>query len=137
VFLTVIRKAEALREMLTLVLEVADLCTPTQCRQLREELCMKNWDSEQWRLDELSFREAEFRVTNEEDTAARQLLQTLKGNLAFKDRLLEFFDRVDWKQDRLEFLDEIYSRIMQTLKDQPKPSSWGSTGDPLLLRLVN
>jgi hypothetical protein len=33
--------------------------------------------------------------------------------LAFKDKLLEFFDRVDWKQDRLEFLEEIYSRNMQ------------------------
>jgi hypothetical protein len=64
--------------MLTLALEVANLCTPTQFGQLGEELCMKNWDSEQWRLDELSFREAEFRVKNGEDTAARQLLQILK-----------------------------------------------------------
>jgi hypothetical protein len=118
VSLTVISKAEASSEMLALALEVADLCTPTQFAQLREELFKKNWDSEQWRLDELSFREAEFRVKDGEDTAARQLIQTLKGSLAFKDKLLEFFDRVDWKQDKLEFLEEIYSKNMQTLKDQ-------------------
>jgi hypothetical protein len=118
VFLTVISKAEASSEMLALALEVGDLCTPTQFGQLREELFRKNWDSEQWRLDELSFREAEFRVNDGEHTAARQLLQTLKGSLAFKDRLIDFFDRVDWKHDKLEFLEEIYSRNMQTLKDQ-------------------
>jgi hypothetical protein len=118
VFLTVIRKAEASSEMLDLALEVADLCTPSQLGQLRDELFKKNWDSEQWRLDELSFREAEFRVQNGEDTAARQLLQTLKRNWAFKDRLLEFFDIVDWKQDKLEFLEEIYSKNIQILKDQ-------------------
>jgi hypothetical protein len=118
VFLNVIRKAEASSEMLALALEVADLCTSTQFGQLREELFRKNWDSEQWRLYELSFREAEFRVKKGEDTAARQLLQTLKGNLAFKEKLLEFFDSVDWRQDKLEFLEEIYSRNMQTLKDQ-------------------
>jgi hypothetical protein len=116
VFLTVISKATASSEVLALALEVADLCTPTQFGRLREELFRKNWDTEQWRLDELSFREAEFRVKNGEDAAARELLKTLKGNLAFKERLLEFFDRVDWKQDKLEFLDEIYSRNMQTLK---------------------
>jgi hypothetical protein len=118
VFLTVISKAPASREMLALALEVTDLCTPTQLGRLREELCRKNWDSEQWRLDELSFKEAEFRVHNGEDAAARELLKTLKGNLAFKNKLLELFDRVDWKHDKLEFLDEIYSRNMQTLKTQ-------------------
>jgi hypothetical protein len=118
VFLTVIRKAEASSEMLALAVEVADLCTPIQFGQLREELFRKNWESEQWRLDELSFREAEFRVQRGEDTAARQLLQTLKGKLAFKNKLLEFFDRGDWEQDKLEFLDEIYSKNMETLKDQ-------------------
>jgi hypothetical protein len=118
VFLTVISKASASSEVLALALEVADLCTPTQFGRLREELCRKNWNSEQWKLDELSFREAEFRVHNGEDAAARKLLKTLKGNLAFKDKLLEYFDRVDWKQDKLEFLDEIYSRNMQTLKAQ-------------------
>jgi hypothetical protein len=35
--------------------------------------------------------------------------------------VLEFFDRVDWKQDKLEFLDQIYSRSLQTLKDQGFP----------------
>jgi hypothetical protein len=118
VFLTVISKAPASSEVLALALEVAELCTPTQLGQLREELCRKNWDTEQWRLDELSFREAEFRVQSGEDAAARELLKTLKGNLAFKDKLLEYFDRVDWKQDKLEFLDEIYSRNMQTVKAQ-------------------
>jgi hypothetical protein len=117
-FLTVISKASASREMLNLALEVADLCTLTQLEQLREELFMKNWGSEQWRLDELSFREAELRVKNKEEAAAKELLKTLKCNLAYKDKLLEFFDRVDWKQDKLEFLDEIYSRNMKTLKDQ-------------------
>jgi hypothetical protein len=38
--------------------------------------------------------------------------------LAFKDKLTEFFDRVNWKQDKLEVLDEIYSRNMQALKAQ-------------------
>jgi hypothetical protein len=38
--------------------------------------------------------------------------------LAFKDKLVEFFDRVDWKQDKLEVLDEIYSTNMQALKAQ-------------------
>jgi hypothetical protein len=118
VFLTVISKTAASSEVLALALEVAELCSPTQLGQLREELWRKNWDSEQWRLDELSFKEAEFRVHNGEDAAARELLKTLKGNLAFKEKLLEFFDRVDWKQEKLEFLDEIYSRNMQTLKTQ-------------------
>jgi hypothetical protein len=118
VFLTVISKATASSEVLALALEMADLCTPIQFGQLREELWRKNWDSEQWRLDELSFTEAEFRVKNGEDAAARELLKTLKGNLAFKEKLLQFFDRGDWKQDKLEFLDEIYSRNMQTLKTQ-------------------
>jgi hypothetical protein len=35
-----------------------------------------------------------------------------------KSKVLDFFDRVDWKQDKLEFLDQIYSRSLQTLKDQ-------------------
>jgi hypothetical protein len=50
VFLTVISKAAASSE----VLEVAELCTPTQVGRLREEIFRKNWD-EQWRLDELLF----------------------------------------------------------------------------------
>jgi N-acetylneuraminic acid mutarotase len=32
--------------------------------------------------------------------------------------LLEFFDRVNWKQEKLEFLDEINIRSLETLKDQ-------------------
>jgi hypothetical protein len=42
----------------------------------------------------------------------------MKGNWAFKGKVLEFFDRVDWKQDKLEYLDQIYSRSLKTLKDQ-------------------
>jgi hypothetical protein len=117
-FLYVINKAPASSEMMALALEVADLCTSSQFAQLREELFRKNWDSDQWKLDELSFREAEFRVQDGEDAAARELLKTLKGNLLFKNKLLEYFDRVDWKQDKLEFLDEIYSRNMQIMKAQ-------------------
>jgi hypothetical protein len=124
VFLTVINKATASSEVLALALEVAELCTPTQFGQLREELCRKNWDSEQWRLDELSFREAEFRVQSGEDAAARELLKTLKSNLAFKEKLLEFFDKVDWKQDKLEFLDEIYSRKCRLLRPKAKVLLW-------------
>jgi hypothetical protein len=49
-------------------------------------------------------------VKSGEDSAARELLKTLKGNWALKDKVLEFFDRVDWKLDKLEFVDQIYSR---------------------------
>jgi hypothetical protein len=42
VFLTVLIKAEASSEMLALALQVADLCTPSQFGQLREELFKKD-----------------------------------------------------------------------------------------------
>jgi hypothetical protein len=118
VFVGVVRRAAASREVLSVALEVAESCSLTQLGLLREELSSKHWYSEQWRLDELSLREAEFRVKSGDDSAARELLKAVKGNWAFKDKVLEFFDRVDWKQDKLEFLDEIYSRSLQTLKDQ-------------------
>jgi hypothetical protein len=57
-------------------------------------------------------------VKSGENSVARELLKALKGHWALKDKVLEFFDRVDWKQDKLEFLDQIYSRSLQTLKDQ-------------------
>jgi hypothetical protein len=118
VFVGVVRRAAASSEVLSVALEVAESCSWTQLGLLREELWCKNWDSEQWRLEELSLREAEFRVKSGEDSAARELLKPLKDNWAFKDKVLEFFDRVDWKQDKLELLDQIYSRSLQTLKDQ-------------------
>jgi hypothetical protein len=40
---------------------------PINFGQLREEPFRKNWDSELWKLDELSFKEAELRVKNGED----------------------------------------------------------------------
>jgi hypothetical protein len=46
------------------------------------------------------------------ERTSRQPLQTLKANLSFNDRLLEFFDRVEWMQDKLEFLEGIYSKNM-------------------------
>jgi hypothetical protein len=104
--------------VLDVALKVTESCSLTQLGLLREELSSKHWDSEQWRLDELSLREAEFRVKSGDDSAARELLKAVKGNCAFKSKVLKFFDKVDWKQDKLEFLDEIYSRSLQTLKDQ-------------------
>jgi hypothetical protein len=59
--------------VLALALKVAELCTPTQLGWLREELFRKYWDSEQWRLDELSFKEAEFKVQSGEEASAREL----------------------------------------------------------------
>jgi hypothetical protein len=118
VFVGVVRRVEASIEMLSVALEVAESCSWNQLGLLKEELWCKNWDSEQWRLEELSLREAEFRVKSGEDSAARELLKVLKDNWAFKGKVLEFFDRVDWKQDKLEFLDQIYSRSLHTLKDQ-------------------
>jgi hypothetical protein len=118
VFVGVVRRTPASSEVLSVALEVAESCSWTQLGLLKEELWNKNWDSEQWRLDELSLREAEFRVKSGEDSAARELLKALKHNWALKGRVLEFFDRVDWKQDKLEYLDMIYSRSLQTLKDQ-------------------
>jgi hypothetical protein len=115
VFVGVVRRAAASSEVLDVALEVALSCSLTQLGMLREELCSKHWDSEQWRLEELSLREAEFRVKSDEDSAARELLKAVKDNWAFKGKVLEFFDRVNWKQDKLEFLDEIYSRILQAL----------------------
>jgi hypothetical protein len=117
-FVGAVRGAAASSEVLDAALEVAESCSLTQLGLLREVLCSKLWDSEQWRLDELSLREAEFRVKSGEDSAARELLKVVKSNWAFKGKVLEFFDKVDWKQDKLEFLDEIYSRSLQTLKDQ-------------------
>jgi hypothetical protein len=99
-------------------LEVAESCSWNQLGPLKEELWSKNWDAEQWRLEELSLEEAEFRVKSGEDSAARELLKALKSNWALNGKVLEFFNRVDWKQDKLEFLDQIYSRSLQTLKDQ-------------------
>jgi hypothetical protein len=118
VFVGVVRRAAASSEVLSVALEVAESCSWTQLAPLKEELWRKDWDSEQWRLEELSLREAEFRVKSGEDSAARELLKALKDNWAFKGKVLEFFDRVDWKQDKLEFLDQIYSRSIKTLKDQ-------------------
>jgi hypothetical protein len=118
VFVGVVRRAAVSSEVLGVALEVAESCSWTQLGLLKEELCTKNWNSEQWRLEELSLRVAEFSVKRGEDSAARELLKALKGNWAFKGKIIEFFDRVDWKQDKLEFLDEIYSRSFQTLKDQ-------------------
>jgi hypothetical protein len=118
VFVGVVRRALASSELLSVALEVAKLCSWTQLGLLKEELWRKNWDAEQWRLEELSLREAEFRVKSGEDSAAKELLKALKDNWAFKDKVLEFFDRVDWRQDKLELLDQIYSRSLQTLKDQ-------------------
>jgi hypothetical protein len=118
VFVGVVRRAAASSEVLDVALEVALSCSLTQLELLKVELSNKHWDSEQRRLDELSLREAEFRVKRGEDSAVRELLKAVKGNWAFKGKVLEFFDRVDWKQDKLEFLDEIYSRSLQTLKDQ-------------------
>jgi hypothetical protein len=117
-FVGVVRRAAASSEVLDAALEVAESCSLTQQGLLREELCNKHWDSEQWRLDELSLREAELRVLIGEDSAVRELLKAVIGNCASKGKVLEFFDRVDWKQDRIDFLDEIYSRSLQTLKDQ-------------------
>jgi hypothetical protein len=117
-FLGVVRRAAASSEVLDVALEVALSCSLTQLGLLREKLFSKQWDSEQWRIDELSLREAEFRVKSGEDSTARELLKAVKDNWAFKGKVLEFFDRVDWKQDKLEFLDEIYSKSLQTLKDQ-------------------
>jgi hypothetical protein len=117
-FVGAVRKAAASSEVLDAALEVAESCSLTQLGLLREVLCSKHWDSDQWRLDELSLREAEFRVKSGEDSAARELLKAVKNNWAFKGKVLEFFDRVNWKQDKLEFLDEIYSRSLHTLKDQ-------------------
>jgi hypothetical protein len=117
-FVSVVQKAAASSEVLSVALEVAKLCSWTQLGLLKEALWSKNWDAEQWRLEELSLREAEFRVKSGEDSAARELLKPLKDNWAFKDKVLEFFDRVNWKQDKLEFLDQIYSRSIQTLKDK-------------------
>jgi hypothetical protein len=114
----VVRRAAASSEVLSVALEVAESCSWNQLGPLKEELWSKNWDAEQWRLEELSLEEAEFRVKSGEDSAARELLKALKGNWALKGKVLEFFDRVDWKQDKLEFLDQIYSRSLQTLKDQ-------------------
>jgi hypothetical protein len=118
VFVGVVRRAAASSEVLDVALKVTESCSLTQLGLLREELSSKHWDSEQWRLDELTLREAEFRVKRGDDSAARELLKALRSNLAFKGKVLEFFDRVDWKQEKLEFLDEIYSRSLQTLKDQ-------------------
>jgi hypothetical protein len=118
VFVGLVRRDEDSSEMLSVALEVAKSCSWTQLGLLKEELWCKNWDSEQWRLEELSLREAEFRVKSGEDSAARELVKALKDNWAFKGRVLEFFDRVEWKQDKLEFLDQIYSRSLQTLKEQ-------------------
>jgi hypothetical protein len=118
VFVGVVRKAANSSEVLSVALEVAELCSWNQLGPLKKELWSKNWDAEQWRLEELSLREAEFRVKSGEDSVARELLKALKGNWALKGKVLEFFDRVDWKQDKLEFLDQIYSRSLQTLKDQ-------------------
>jgi hypothetical protein len=118
VFVGVVRRAAASSEVLSVALEVAKKCSWNQLRLLKEELWSKNWDAEQWRLEELSLREAEFRVMSGEDSAARELLTALKGNWALKGKVLEFFDRVDWKEDKLEYLDQIYSRSLQTLKDQ-------------------
>jgi hypothetical protein len=118
VFVGVVRRAAASGEVLSVALEVAKSCSWTQLGLLREELWCKNWDAEQWRLEELSLREAELRVKSGEDSAARELLKALKDNWAFRGKVLEFYDRVDWKQDKLEFLNRIYSRSLQTLKDQ-------------------
>jgi hypothetical protein len=118
VFVGVVRRAAASSEVLSVALEVAESCSWNQLAPLKEELWSKNWEAEQWRLEELSLREAEFRVKSGEDSAAKELLKALKGNWALKDKVLEFFDRVNWKQDKLEFLDQIYSRSLQTLKDQ-------------------
>jgi hypothetical protein len=118
VFVGVVRRAAASGEVLSVALEVAESCSWTQLGLLREELWCKNWDSEQWRLEELSLREAEFRVKSGEDSTARELIKALKDNWAFKGKVLEFFDRVNWKQDKLEFLDQIYTRSIHILKDQ-------------------
>jgi hypothetical protein len=118
VFVGVVRRAAASSEVLSVALEVAESCSWNQLGPLKKELWSKNWDAEQWRLEELSLEEAEFRVKSGEDSAARELLKTLKGNWALKGKVLEFFDRVDWKQDKLEYLDQIYSRSLQTLKNQ-------------------
>jgi hypothetical protein len=118
VFVGVVRRAAASSELLSVALEVAESCSWSQQGLIQKELWSKNWNAEQWRLEELSLREAEFRVKSGEDSAARELLKTLKGNWGLKGKVLEFFDRVDWKQDKLEFLDQIYSRSLQTLKDQ-------------------
>jgi hypothetical protein len=117
-FVGAVRGAAASSEVLDAALEVAESCSLTQLGLLREVLCSKHWDSEQWRLDELSLREAEFRVKSGEDSTARELLKAVKSNWAFKGKVLVFFDKVDWKQDKLEYLDEIYSRSLRTLKDQ-------------------
>jgi hypothetical protein len=118
VFVGVVRRAAASSEVLSVALEVAESCSWNQLRPLKEELWSKNWDAEQWRLEELSLEEAEFRVKSGEDSAARDLLKAHKGYWAFKGKVLEFFDRVDWKQDKLEYLEQIYSRSLQTLKEQ-------------------
>jgi hypothetical protein len=130
VFVGVVRRDEDSSEMLNAALEVAESCSWNQLGLLKQELWCKNWDADQWRLEELSLREAEFRVKSGEDSAARELLKPLKDNWAFKDKVLEFFDRVNWKQDKLEFLDQIYSRSIQTLKEQGSASS-RSPRDPL------
>jgi hypothetical protein len=80
VFVGVVRRAAASSEVLSVALEVAESCSWTQLAPLKEELWRKNWDSEQWRLEELSQREAEFRVKSGEDSAARELLKALKDN---------------------------------------------------------
>jgi hypothetical protein len=118
VFVGVVRRAAASSEVLSVALEVAESCSWNQLGPLKEALWSKNWDAEQWRLEELSLEEAKFRVKSGEDSAARELLKALKDNWALKGKVLEFFDQVDWKQDKLEFLDQIYSRSLKTLKDQ-------------------
>jgi hypothetical protein len=62
VFLSVIKKAPASSEVLALALEVSKSCSSRQLRLLREELSSMNWEAEQWKLDELTLKEAELIV---------------------------------------------------------------------------
>jgi hypothetical protein len=75
VFVGVVRRAAASSEVLSVALEVAESCSWNQLRPLMEALWSKNWDSEQWRLEELSLREAEFRVksgrTQQQESSSR------------------------------------------------------------------
>jgi hypothetical protein len=57
-------------------------------------------------------------VKSGDQPADKQLLDTLNSNWVLKDKVLEYFDRVNWKQEKLEFMHEIYCKSFKTLKEQ-------------------
>jgi hypothetical protein len=94
-------------------MEVAKLCDLSQLNKLRKTLETKDWDqSDRWRINELKFREAELRLGEGDERAAKLILGPLKLDPQLRERLLEFYDRVNWKQEKLIYLEQRYTEAV-------------------------